>query len=392
MHKLNRRTVLKRVGAGLAIAGAQPPRLAFASPETDARFVVLVQRGGMDGLAAVPAHGDPNYVRARAGLALPPPGADGGMLRLDSTFGLHPTLTEFTKAWNDGALLPIHAVCVAYHGRSHFEAQNVLENGAAVPYALRSGWLNRAMAALPSRGDLGIAITQTMPVIMRGDAPVTSWYPSVLPQPSDDTIDRIAAMYAQDPKLAAALSRARGARAMAADTHGGTQFAQLMAAAGSFLARPEGPRVAMIESGGWDTHANQSAQYGALDRNLRALDRGIGALRAALGSAWARTAVLIATEFGRTVAMNGTQGTDHGTGGAAFLLGGAIAGGRVLTDWPGLGPNDLLEGRDLRPTVDLRSVMKSVLADHLKVPGAHIEASVFPNSARVTAARDLIRG
>jgi len=392
MRTVNRRTWLKRVGAGLAIATSPLPRLAFASPAIDKRFIVVIQRGGMDGLAAVPAPGDPNYERARAGIALPPPGSDGGILKLDTTFGLHPILTEFATLWTEGSLMPIQAACVAYHGRSHFEAQNVLENGSAIPYYLKTGWLNRALAALPSQsGDVGIAIAQTMPVIMRGDSTVTSWYPSTLPQPSSDTIDRIASMYEADPKLEAALRRAREAHDMATDTAGGAQFAGLMTAAGNFLNKPHGPRIAMIESTGWDTHANQSANYGPLDRNLRELNRGVAALKTALGPVWNHTAVLVMTEFGRTVAMNGTQGTDHGTGGAAFLFGGAVKGGRVLADWPGLRPNDLLEGRDLRPTTDLRAVMKGVLAEHIGVPEQHLERVVFPDSADVKSARDLVR-
>jgi len=392
MRTVNRRTWLKGASAGLALASAPLPRIAFASPAIDKRFVVIIQRGGMDGLAAVPAPGDPNYERARAGIALPPPGSDGGILKLDSTFGLNPLLTEFATLWSDGTLMPIQAACVAYHGRSHFEAQNVLENGSAIPYFLKTGWLNRALAALPTQtGDAGIAIAQTMPVIMRGDAVVTSWYPSNLPQPSGDTIDRIAAMYATDQKLDAALKRAREAHDMATDVGGGAQFAALMTAAGGFLNKPQGPRIAMIESVGWDTHANQSAAHGPLDRNLRELNRGVGALKTALGPVWDQTAVLVMTEFGRTVAMNGTQGTDHGTGGAAFLFGGAVKGGRVLADWPGLRPNDLLEGRDLRPTTDLRAVMKGVLAQHIGVPEQHLERVVFPDSADVKPARDLVR-
>lgn len=392
MVTLNRRALLKTAGCGLALASTALPRIAFASPVTTKRLIVIVQRGGMDGLAAIPAYGDPAFETARAGIATPPPGSPGGALPLDSTFGLHPELTEFATLYGEKSLVPIQAACVAYHGRSHFEAQNVLENGSAIPYFLKTGWLNRSLSALPaSSGDVGIAIAQTMPVIMRGDATVTSWYPSVLPQPNDDTIGRIAAMYAADPKLDAALQRARAAHEMATDTDPGSQFARLMTAAGEFLAKPHGPRVALMESTGWDTHANQAASYGALNRNLRELNRGVAALRTALGEEWKNTAVLIMTEFGRTVAMNGTQGTDHGTGGAAFLLGGAVAGGKVLADWPGLRPNNLYEGRDLKPTIDLRAVMKGVLAEHLAIPDAHIERVVFPDSVHIKPIRGLVR-
>ena len=391
MITLNRRSLLKS-GAGIAAATTLVPRITFASPAIDARFVVIVQRGGMDGLAALPAYGDPHFESARGGIALPPPGDQGGCIALDADFALHPSLSGFATLYREKSLLPIHAACIAYHGRSHFEAQNVLENGSAVPYLLSSGWLNRALSALPgAHDDEGIAIAQTMPVIMRGDAVVTSWFPSILPQPNADTIARIAAMYAADPTLDAALARARSAHVMATGADTGAQFADLMAAAGRFLVKPQGPRIAMLESSGWDTHANQSGDHGVLNRNLRDLDRGIVSLRAALGAAWAQTVVLVMTEFGRTVAMNGTAGTDHGTGGAAFLIGGAVNGGRVLADWPGLRPNDLLEGRDLRPTTDLRAVMKGVLAQHLGVPDAHIEQLVFPDSADVKPIRDLVR-
>jgi len=147
----------------------------------------------------------------------------------------------------------------------------------------------------------------------------------------------------------------------------------------------------MLESTGWDTHANEALNYGALDRNLAELDRGVATLRNSLGAAWQQTAVLVATEFGRTVAMNGTSGTDHGTGGAALLFGGAVAGGRVLSDWPGLGAKDLFEQRDLQPTLDLRAVLKGVLVDHLDIPAAHTDRVVFPDSGPARAIPDLIR-
>jgi uncharacterized protein (DUF1501 family) len=387
---VNRRTLLRAGAIGTTLAASGLPRLALAAPATESRLVVIVLRGGMDGLAVVPPYGDPDHERARNGIAIEPPGAVGA-LALDSLFGLNPRLPTFKALWIEGSLLPVHACCVPYHGRSHFDAQNVLENGSAVPYGLRTGWLNRALLELPSSAaEVAIAIAQTMPVMLVGDARVTSWYPSILPAPASETIDRISALYANDAPLANALRAARSVHdgATGAD---GTSFPKLMAAAGAYLARPNGPRVALLESGGWDTHANQSLPYGGLERNLSALDAGVAALREATGTVWSRTAVLLMTEFGRTVAMNGTKGTDHGTGGAAFLLGGAVAGGRVLTDWPGLTPSALLDGRDLRPTTDLRSVMKAVLIDHLGVPEGHVEDAVFPDSRTIAAADGLFK-
>jgi len=382
---MRRRDLLVASGVGAGLFASGLPRLAFAAPATDARLVVVILRGGMDGLAAVPALGDPDHERARAGIAI----ADA--LKIDADFGLHPRLEHVARLYAAGEALPIHACCVPYHGRSHFDAQNVLENGSPTPYGLKTGWLNRALTALPARdGDLAVAIAQTMPVVLRGDARVTSWYPSRLPPPAGDTIDRIEAMYANDPKLAGALAAARRVHQGAgSDPESG--FPDLMRAAGGFLARPDGPRVALLESTGWDTHANELGPYGPIERNLRMLDAGVAALASSLGDAWKRTAVLAMTEFGRTVAMNGTRGTDHGTGGAAFLIGGAVKGGRVLADWPGLQANDLLEGRDLRPTTDLRAIMKSALVHHLGVPVGHVEDTVFPESRNVRVAEGLFR-
>ena len=388
---MKRRQFLQVTGASALVATTGWPKLALAAPETDSRFVVIILRGGMDGLSVVPAYGDPSYERARNGIAIPPPGGAEGALKLDGTFGLNPRLTHLADLFADGSLMPIQACCVPYHGRSHFDAQNVLENGSAIPYGLKTGWLNRALATMPARnGDLAIAIDQTMPVILTGATKVTSWYPSQLPQPDGDTIDRIESLYQGDAKLAEALAAARRVHGDTS-TGGGSGFPALMAAAGRFLAPANGPAVAMLESTGWDTHANQAPAYGALQRNLGELDAGIAALRDALGATWSRTAVLVMTEFGRTVAMNGTRGTDHGTGGAAFLVGGAVAGGRVLADWPGLGPNDLLEGRDLRPTTDLRAVMKAALVDHLRLAEGVVEDQVFPDSRGVKPIGGLFR-
>ena len=382
---VSRRHILQGAGSVTALNAIGLPGLSLAAPATPNRLVVVILRGGMDGLAAVPAYGDPHYASARGPLAIPPPGADNGALALDGFFGLNPKLSAVAKMYTAGQVLPVHATCVPYHGRSHFEAQNVLENGSAIPYGLKTGWLNRALMGLPTRSDVGIALTQAMPVLMRGDASVTSWYPSVLPQPRADTLRRLEALYENDAKLAQALARARQANAMSGrDQGGGGRFPRLMRAAGDFLATDDGPRVAMIESTGWDTHASQNLPLGALQRNLSELDRGIGEFKNAVGPAWSSTVVLVMTEFGRTVAANGTLGSDHGTGGAAFILGGAVNGGRVLADWPGLQVPALYEERDLRPTTDLRAVMKGLLISHLDVDAAFIEREVFPDSRSVT--------
>ncbi len=377
-------------------------RVAFAAGETDKRFVVVLLRGAMDGLSAVPAFGDPNYTSARTGLAVPRPGERDGALKLDGFFGLHPALAGFGRRYAGGELLVFHAIASPYRERSHFDGQNLLENGSAKPFGLADGWLNRALTALPgplrgSRREFGVALAPAMPLMLRGPAPVTSWSPSILPAPRADLIARLGRLYREtDPKLAKALdgaAQANGVTGMAGAGRDGAanDLATLMSAAAKFLSEPSGPCVAMVESTGWDTHANQVGPYGVLNRNLLALDRGMEALATGLGDRWKQTAVLIVTEFGRTVAMNGTAGSDHGNGGAAFLLGGAVAGGRVVADWPGLARANLYEGRDLKPTTDLRALMKGALIDHLGIPGAFVERTVFPDSAQVRAMTGLFR-
>lgn len=435
MRSFNRRELLTRgIAAGALAAGAGSllmPRLAFAaSGSGDARLVFIILRGALDGLTAVPPIGDPAYAALRREIAVPLPGAADGALRLDGTFGLHPSLTFLSEAWQARQLTVLHAIATPYRERSHFDGQDVLESGFTRPHASQSGWLNRALAALPlataaaggaQQRELGVALGANIPLVMRGPAEVASWSPSRLSVLDDDTLQRIGDLYAQDPLLARRLADALASDAIAqaaqrsagmeadtadnkmvasdANADGTTtqrierarrqytaQYGETVKAAAGFLRRPDGPRVAVFDTSGWDTHANEGGGKGQLATRLAALDGGLRVLRDALGPVWSQTTVLIATEFGRTAAINGTRGTDHGTGAAAFLLGGAVRGGRVLADWPGLAPAALYEGRDLRPTTDLRAVMKSLLRDHLGVPQRHIDSEVFPDS---TAARYL---
>jgi len=347
---LDRRQWLMGAGAAAGLAGL--PTIAFASAETDRRLVVIMLRGAMDGLSAAPPYGDPDYQSARTGLAIPAPGQAGGVLALGSDFGLNPALPKLHARHAAGELIVFQAIASPYRDRSHFDGQNLLENGSTQPYGLTDGWLNRALTGLPGPATAGRKELR---------------------------------LYSQtDPKLLEALAGAAQANQAATGmggAAGGDAFVTLMTAAAKFLSAPDGPCVAMVESTGWDTHAGQTGPYNVLSRNLAELDRGIEALAVGMGPMWSKTAVLAMTEFGRTVAMNGTAGSDHGTASAAFLLGGAVAGGRVIADWPGLKAANLYAGRDLKPTADLRQVMKAALRDHMAVDPGHIDTVVFPQSA-----------
>ena len=365
------------------------------------RFVFMILRGGLCGLTAAPAIGDPAFAAARGPLAQ----FVGDALPLDDTFALNPLLPRLHALYGRGELALLHAIGLPYRERSHFDAQQVLESGGQRPYELGTGWLARAVAH-SGAGMKAVALQTAVPLVLRGASDVDSWAPSVLPEPSPDLVARLQLMYRQDPELAQALARAKGLRdvpgmaanmaAEAASTNASTPAARAAAVglarkAAEFLQR--GSQVAVLEMGGWDSHANQALPQGALSNNLRTLDAALAALHQGLTphDTWARTVVLVATEFGREVAVNGTQGTDHGSGGTAFVLGGAVKGGRVWADWPGLAAKDRFEGRDLRVTTDIRSALRGILADHLQVSRAALDGVVLPGSAGLRPL-ELIKG
>lgn len=403
MRALKRREFL-RTGA-FAVTGAfLTSRLAFARTGTsNARFVFIIMRGALDGIAAVPPYGDADYAGLRRELALKAPGTAGGALPLDGFFGLHPSLGFLHDSYAAQELLVFHAISSPYRERSHFDGQDVLENGTVQPHAIQTGWLNRALASVQAGHgkELGVALGQNFPLVMRGPASVTSWSPSKLAALDDDTLERITDLYAGDPLLASRLADALAADAIAtaaadgamAPLQGGkpTRYTEMVRAAAGFLRRDDGPQVAVFDTTGWDTHANEGNAEGQLAGRLAALDWGLRTLKDEMGPAWADTAVLLATEFGRTAATNGTRGTDHGTATSAFLLGGAVKGGRVVADWPGLSARSLYQGRDLKPTADLRSVLKGVLSEHLRVSSLALESTVFPDSTNARSIKGLFR-
>jgi uncharacterized protein (DUF1501 family) len=405
------------VGAGALAASAALPTALFAKTGGQARLVVVILRGALDGLAAAPPHGDPHYALLHRELAIAAPDAADGALGLDSLFGLHPALGFLHQRYLGGELIVFHAAASPYRDRSHFDGQNVLENGLARPLGSADGWLNRALASLPrgTQRERAVAVSLNVPLILRGDAPVLSKSPLETPGIDEELLAHLADLYAKDDWFSGRLSEAVQSERLV-DAGGAIAASPAMAGAPAMVGAPaaaakpatdrlggvarmagmlmhseEGPEIAVIEAGGWDTHANQGGATGALAQRLSGLDHALRTLAEELGVLWEQTAVLVVTEFGRTAAMNGTRGTDHGTGSCAFLAGGAVRGGRVVADWPGLAPNALLENRDLKPTLDLRSVFKGVLDEHLRVDGKSLATRVFPDSFSAPALRGLIR-
>jgi uncharacterized protein (DUF1501 family) len=404
---LTRRRFL--VAAGAIAAGAALPGMSFAKTGGSARLVVVILRGALDALAAVPPHGDPAYVGLHRELSIAAPGAADGALALDPTFGLHPSLGFLHDEYLGGELIVFNAVASPYRERSHFDGQNVLENGLTLPLGSADGWLNRALAALSPRvsgpeTERAVALSLNVPLILRGRVSVVSKSPTATPDIDEDLLARLADLYSTDNWFSARLSEGVQTGKLTDDSGGmslqqgmtgriaaGDRFSAMARMASALMKSEGGPEVAVLEAGGWDTHANQGGARGALAQRLLGLDSALRAFADDLGDLWPQTAMLVVTEFGRTAAMNGTRGTDHGTGGCAFLLGGAVRGGRIVADWPGLARSALLENRDLRPTLDLRSIFKGVLAEHLHVDSNALAARVFPDSAGARALQGLMR-
>src|SRR5689334_3383336 len=409
-HAATRRELL--IASGTLFAWAYLPKLARAEGR-DPRLLVIVLRGALDGLAAVAPVGDPDWIALRGDHALTL-GGNPAALPLDSYFALNPAMPNLHRMYHAGTAIIAHAVASPYRERSHFDGQDVLESGLTKPGASDSGWLNRALASLQPAGHVAskdaFAVGPVTPLVVRGSAPVLSWTPPKLPPTGDDTVMRVLDLYRHtEPMLARALEERIDLAAIARE--GGFDmlppksagrvpqvpgaaikryFAGAAGAAAKFMARSDGPRVGALAFDGWDTHAAEGAANGRLALLLSALDGALASVESGMGDAWKETVVTVVTEFGRTARINGTDGTDHGTATVTLLAGGALKGGRVISDWPGLKEASLYEGRDLKPTTDLRAVLKGVLKDHLRVPDTALATKVFPDSVAARPMAGLV--
>jgi len=380
----SRRSFIAAGGAAGALASLALPKMAFARANTQRRLVFIIQRGAADGLHIVAPTGDPAYAGLRDDFAQDL--AQGA--KLGSFFTLHPALAETAKLYAGKQALFVHAVASPYRDRSHFDGQNVLETGGSAAYRLRDGWMNRLLGLLPADEAKALALSTTVPMALRGAHEVSSYAQSQLPSPTDDLLARVSALYAGDQQLHGLWSAAMDTRMKAGDPMqaGGGQNGAAIGALAAKMLGPDGARIAMIETNGWDTH---SGQRGRLNAQLRSLDQLLAGLKTGLGPEWTNTLIVVATEFGRTAKPNGTGGTDHGQASAAMLLGGAVRGGTVVADWPGLSTADLYEGRDLKPTTDLDALIAGALAQHYALEPARTMATLFPES-RGTALRQAL--
>jgi len=404
-HAPSRRELL--FASGTLFAWAHLPKIARAEGR-DPRFLTIILRGALDGLATVAPVGDPDWLALRGDNAL---ALDGKLpaLKLDEFFALNPAMPNLHRMFEAKEAIIVHASATPYRERSHFDGQDLLESGLPKPGASDSGWLNRALAGLAPagrvdpRGSKLFAVGPVTPLVVRGPAPVLSWSPQRVMPASEDTVGRLLALYRDcDAKLAGVLED-NSKRVAGIEQPGNGQkpgvpgpgqvrayFSEAAGTAAKFLSQPEGPRVGALALDGWDTHFNEGIAEGRLSQLLGALDEALAAIKTNMGVAWRETVVALATEFGRTARINGTEGTDHGTATVAILVGGALKGGRVIADWPGLKPVNLYQDRDLKPTTDLRAVLKGVLRDHLRADEKALAQTVFPGSDAVKPLAGLL--
>jgi len=399
MPSLNRRKLLGISGS--LVASAFIPKFARAADGRDPRFITIILRGAMDGLSAVAPTGDPNYAALHGELALTRTGDNPGIV-LDNFFTLNPAMTNFARMFKGGQAAVVHATATAYRERSHFDGQDVLESGYAGPNRTDSGWLNRAISAMPMGQRVGeknnLAVGTIAPLVIRGPAETLGWAPGGPGLPTNDTAMRLMDLYThRDPKLGQLFRDGLDTQNLATNAmkgmdnsdHPNEMVIQARGAA-RLMAADDGPRIAALAFDGWDTHDNEGGAKGRLFNLLTGLDGALAEFEKALGPAWSQTSIVVMTEFGRTAHINGTVGTDHGTGTLAFLAGGAVKGGRVIADWPGLSDANLYENRDLKPTTDLRGVVKGMLADQFGLSDQVLSNQVFPDSGSAKPMKGLI--
>src|SRR5687767_15288805 len=386
---MDRRSFMRQMCLG-GIATFALPGVTFAQVKQDGRFVFVLLRGGFDGLAAVVPIGDDSYPRLRSGFAF----EESELFALNELFGLAPGLSPLRDLWQANELVTLHAMAIPYRTRSHFDGQAILETGIDRPVGSSDGWLNRLLQVMQGKRS-GIAIAAGMPRSLTGSYEVQTWSPAQLGVVDDAYLQRLGALYRTDKALYGRFEAAVqqqdtvGEEPMARGNARRGGVASIMQAAARILRQDDGPNIAAMEFSGWDTHANQGLAGGALDRLLGQLAEGLIAFRTDMGPAWSNTTVVVMTEFGRTARPNGTRGTDHGTAGAGFIIGPGVARSAVHSDWPGLGDRALFEGRDLKPTLDTRAVLKAAIAATFDLTPAQAER-VFPGSTGVRGAYDLM--
>mgnify|MGYP001271323394 FL=1 len=372
--KISRRDFLKGTATTLFLAGFNLPALATTSKKKN--LVVIMLRGGMDGLCAVPIIGDKNFEKRRKSILIE------NTIKLNSDFALHPRLIGFNKCWNDNTGSIVHATSIPYTQRSHFEGQNLMESGGRTPYQEKTGWVGRAMKLANLQGD-GLALSLPMPLLLRGIPKNNNYFPADGRLPRKDTLDLLRSVYADSSEdelleMMDFIKKRKDEQMMGGTSgRGKRKNKNLARQAATYLRKSDGPRVAVFEVNGFDTHAAQGGVDGTHTKCLVEMDEIINNLRDNLQEAYKDTIILTVTEFGRTIKQNGGNGTEHGYGTAIFMAGGLLKKSQVHTDWPGLKRKEMYEGRDLNATIDARSVYASAMSTVFDLDFKRIQKDVF---------------
>ena len=372
--RISRRDFLKGAATTLFLAGFNLPALASSSRKKN--LVVIMLRGGMDGLCAVPIIGDKNFEKRRKSILIE------NAIKLNSDFALHPRLIGFNKCWNDNTGSIVHATSIPYTQRSHFEGQNLMESGGRVAYQEKTGWVGRAMKLANLQGD-GLALSLPMPLLLRGIPKNNNYFPGRGKLPRESTLDLLRSVYAEssEDELLEMMNyiKKRKNEEMMGGTmnYGKRKNKNLARQAAKYLRKSDGPRVAVFEVNGFDTHAAQGGVDGSHTKSLVEMDEIINNLKDNLQEAYKDTIILTVTEFGRTIKQNGGNGTEHGYGTAIFMAGGLLKKSQVHTDWPGLKRKEMYEGRDLNATIDARSVYASAMSTVFDLDFKRIQKDVF---------------
>ena len=384
---MDRRTFICGMCAG-GVATFTSPTLSLATVPGSGKLVFVLLRGGLDGLSAVVPYGDRDYQDVRGAMAF----KKTDLAVLNDHFGLAPGLHPLKQLWDQGELAVAHAMAIPYRTRSHFDGQAILETGLDAPRGSSDGWLNRLLQVMEGKRS-GIAVAAGLPLSLSGAHPVKTWSPANLGVVDDGYVDRLHVLYRHDPRLLdrfeAALQMPEVGMMGTSRSGGRQQIESILGVTARFLREPDGPNLAAVEFSGWDTHANQGQQGGQLDRLLSQLARGILTFKSQVGSTWDQTTIVVMTEFGRTARPNGTGGTDHGTAGAGFIIGPNLSRSRVLSDWPGLANKALYENRDLRPTLDTRTVLKAAVAGCFDLNRNQLNR-IFPGADHLKGLPDLM--
>ena len=372
--KISRRDFLKGTATTLFLAGFNLPALASSSRKKN--LVVIMLRGGMDGLCAVPVIGDKNFEKRRKSILIE------NAIKLNSDFALHPRLIGFNKCWNDNTGSIVHATSIPYTQRSHFEGQNLMESGGRVAYQEKTGWVGRAMKLANLQGD-GLALSLPMPLLLRGIPKNNNYFPGRGKLPREATLDLLRSVYAESSEdelleMMNYIKKRKDEQMMGGSSgHGKRKNKNLAKQAAVYLRKSDGPRVAVFEVNGFDTHAAQGGVDGTHTKCLVEMDEIINNLKDNLQEAYKDTIILTVTEFGRTIKQNGGNGTEHGYGTAIFMAGGLLNKSQVHTDWPGLKKKEMYDGRDLNATIDARSVYASAMSTVFDLDFKRIQKDVF---------------